>query len=122
MAEAAAAYRAQVLRAFQDVEDNLAVLNNLAVEADHQTAAISAAKRTEASALARYEEGAANYLEVVTAQTADLQAQRIGIEVEDRRLQSSVNLVRSLGGGWTTGDLPAADTVASAASEKPKLR
>jgi multidrug efflux system outer membrane protein len=99
--EAGASYRSTVLAAFQQVEDNLALCNKLAIEIDEQSAGVAAAEHTEALAMTQYRAGAVTYLDVVTAQTIELQAQITELAVATRRLQASVNLVRSLGGGWS---------------------
>jgi len=101
--EAAAHYRSQVLLAVREVEDNLGQLRNLQLEAQDEQAAVDASKRAEQIATSSYEAGAVNYLDVVTAQTTALQAQRRLQVLQTSLLQANVGLVVALGGGWEAG-------------------
>ena len=65
-----------------------------------------AARRTVSISTSLYLDGAINYLEVVTAQEAELQAEQTAISLHTRRVEASVSLVRALGGGWDRSDLP----------------
>jgi NodT family efflux transporter outer membrane factor (OMF) lipoprotein len=98
--EASDRYRSTALAAFQQVEDNLALLHLLGDEAKYEDAAVASAQDTLDLALDRYRNGAVNYLEVVDSQTAALQAQRTSLTLRDRQLRASVGLIRALGGGW----------------------
>jgi len=104
--QASADYRATVLGAFQQVEDNLALSKYLAKEAVDEGQAARYAEATQDLALVRYRDGVVNYLDVVTAQTAALQAEDTDIELRARRQRAAVDLIRSLGGGWTDASLP----------------
>lgn len=92
-------YRETVLNSFQEVEDSLASNAALAAEEADRRRAAQAAARGEELALDRYRDGAADYLEVVTAQTAALAAQQAFITVQTARQRAAITLVRALGGG-----------------------
>ncbi|EMD81825.1 efflux transporter outer membrane subunit [Pacificimonas flava] len=99
----AAGYRETVLGAFREVEDSLANGAALADEEVERERAAQAAARGEELALDRYRDGAADYLEVVTAQTAALEAQQALIAVQMDRRRAAVTLIRALGGGTQDG-------------------
>lgn len=98
--QATAAYRGDVLRAFQEVEDSLSQLHLVGDEADAEQQAETQATQVETLSLNRYVKGAVTYLDVVTAQTAALRIRRAVIDLTTRKLQASVRLARATGGGW----------------------
>jgi NodT family efflux transporter outer membrane factor (OMF) lipoprotein len=103
---AVATYRESVLTACQDVEDSLAALRILDLEATQLADAVTAAERSLTIARNRYQGGVTTYLEVITAQSAALANERAEVDILTRRMTASVNLVSALGGGWSASDLP----------------
>jgi len=102
----AAAYRSQVLLAFNDVEDQLSGLRILEQESGAEQKAVASAQHSYEISNQRYRGGVTSYLEVLTAEAALLQNQRASIDLETRQFATSVGLVRSLGGGWDARQLP----------------
>ena len=102
--EAAEGYRSTVLRAMKEVQDELSSLRWLAEEYNQRTAATAAADLS----LTLYRDGASSYLDVVTAQSAALEAERLAIVLHTRQMVADIGLMLALGGGWTAPPEPRA--------------
>ncbi len=72
-------YRQTVLTAFQQVENNLAAVRILTQVIQEQDSAIGSARRTLDEASVRYHSGIDSYLNVITAQTALLNAREAAL-------------------------------------------
>ncbi|MGH8447208.1 MAG: efflux transporter outer membrane subunit [Solimonas sp.] len=119
--EAGASYRATALTAFAQVEDNLALLSRYRTAAEDEALAVESAQKSVDYAMARYRQGAANYLEVTSAQTSALTTQRDSVTIDTNRLRASVALIRALGGGWSTADDPNQDQGQGQEQQKPTV-
>ena len=101
-----AAYRQNVLTAFQEVEDNLAGLRILDEESKKQNQAVQSAEHSLALSTNRYKGGLVTYLEVTTAQSIALSDEVTEVNILARRMNSTVLLIKALGGGWDVSRLP----------------
>ena len=101
-----AGYREATLDAFQQVEDNLAALRILEQEAEQQKRAVVSAKESLQLFANRYIGGVDTYLQVITAKTTALTNERNDVDILRRRMDASVLLIKTLGGGWNVADLP----------------
>jgi NodT family efflux transporter outer membrane factor (OMF) lipoprotein len=101
-----AAYKNAIYAAFQDVEDNLSQLRILDQENAVEARAVASAQHSLDLSEQRYKGGVTTYLEVLTAETTLISNQRTLTDLQARQFGASVQLIRALGGGWDTSQLP----------------
>jgi NodT family efflux transporter outer membrane factor (OMF) lipoprotein len=99
-------YKGVIFLAFEDVEDQLSGLRILEQETGAEQKAVDAAQNSYNISNQRYKGGVTSYLEVLTAEATLIQNQRTDVDLVTRQFVDSVALIRSLGGGWDTSQLP----------------
>ena len=109
-----ASYRQTALAAFQQVEDNLAALRILSQDIEQQDAAVDAAGRSLQEATVRYKAGLDPYLNVIGAQTILLSNQQAAVNSRMQQMVASVQLIKALGGGWNSAELPSPNQLKAA--------
>jgi outer membrane protein, multidrug efflux system len=114
--EQVADYRGSVLNAYREVEDNIAALRQLDQETTSEAAAVVASRKAWEQARYRYKGGIVTYLEVVTTENAALQAELSAANIQTRRLNAAVLLVKALGGGWNNPMVSQTGTEAAGAA------
>jgi len=92
------AYKQAVLQGLQEVQDNLVAAYQLQLEEQAQSQAVQAAKRNLGISEAQYAAGTVSYLNVVTAQTAALSAERSLLDIQNRRVLAVTQLMKNLAG------------------------
>jgi len=105
---ALAQYEKTVLTAFREVEDQLVAVQRFREEAAAAARASTASRRGVQLAGLRYEGGVDNYLALLDAQRAQLDAQLQESGLQRQYRLAVVQLYKALGGGWD----PVTDTLA----------
>lgn len=103
--ETVARYRDTVLRAFAEVEDQLAAQRLLAAQFETEMAALASAHKQFELAENRYRSGLVSYLHVTAAQNAVLERERSVARLRGQRFAATVALIKSLGGGFSAQSL-----------------
>lgn len=104
-------YNATVIDAVREVADQVASGQSITRQQAEQKQAQEAAESAYEIAVQRYKAGLGNYLNVLTAENAVLAQRRLAVDLAARELDTQVNLIRALGGGWK------ADAVTTAAKQ-----
>lgn len=107
-------YNSALIDAVHDAADQLASTASIDRQRAEQAQAQEAAEGAYAIARQRYEAGLGNYLNVLTAETNVLAQRRQAVDLDARRLDNQVALMRALGGGYQAA--PVATAAAATAT------
>jgi multidrug efflux system outer membrane protein len=100
--EGVAAYRQSVLVAFKEVQDALTATRLLADQSAAVGRTAQSSRRASELARKRFEAGYVGYIDVIDSQRTELSAERGAAQVEGLRFVTAVQLVKALGGGWSS--------------------
>lgn len=104
--EALADYRSAVLNAFRETEDILNDLGNRVVTAESQARMVASARETARLVEMQYRSGLTPYYQLMDAQRTLLAAELAAAQIQNLRLNSTVLLVKAIGGGWNPAEVP----------------
>ncbi len=93
-------FRQSVLNAVGEVSDELVKIEKLKLQYKLSLKRASTLQQAVRNANLLFSNGMANYLEVITAQSNSLQSELELAAIKTAQLSASVELYRSLGGGW----------------------
>ncbi len=99
-------YESTMLQAIGEVEGSLVGFTLSAQQRDELVIATADARLVYDLALQQYERGVTSALDVVSALEFLLEVEDVLIQSRGLAAESLVTLYRSLGGGWTPGDMP----------------
>jgi multidrug efflux system outer membrane protein len=100
--ESLAAFRGRMLQALREVDDALAELQGRAAVVDAQNRTLASSSQALSVARSRYDQGAVSYLDVTEAERTPLATERALAQVRGAQWAATAQLVKALGGGWTT--------------------
>ena len=93
-------YRQTVLEAIGDVETSMSNINYYQEQAKVQYSVLTSSRETAKLSISRYREGLVTFLEVIDAERSRLDAELQATQILSQRLLATVQLIKSIGGGW----------------------
>lgn len=105
---AVASYNQTLTEALHDTADQITALHSIDTQITIQRTALTEAERSYSLARTRYGAGLGTQLTVLNAETTVLQQRKLATDLQARRLDVQMALIKALGGGYTAEELPGA--------------